>query len=90
MVCVAASARRRVRLGETKLSADTIAFLQREYGGICPYCNRPIAVGHIDHVIPVCSGGTNDMNNLVWVCKDCNQRKHDMGLIQFMLYRLGR
>lgn len=29
----------------------------------------------IDHVIPVCAGGTNDLVNLVLACEPCNRRK---------------
>lgn len=30
---------------------------------------------HIDHVIPLCKGGTDDLGNLVVACADCNLRK---------------
>ena len=29
----------------------------------------------VDHVLPVCEGGTNDIDNLVTSCKDCNRGK---------------
>lgn len=45
----------------------------------CYYCGVPAAMGlkqlHIDHVIPVALGGTNDMWNLVAACWDCNAGK---------------
>ena len=45
----------------------------------CYYCGVPAALGvkvlHIDHVIPVDLGGTNDPWNLVAACWDCNAGK---------------
>lgn len=42
----------------------------------CYYCGVPAALGvkqlHIDHVIPVSLGGTDDPWNLVAACWDCN------------------
>lgn len=45
----------------------------------CYYCGVPAAFGvrslHIDHVIPIDLGGTNDPWNLVAACWDCNLGK---------------
>lgn len=45
----------------------------------CYYCGVPAALGlkvlHVDHVIPVALGGTNDPWNLVAACWDCNAGK---------------
>lgn len=45
----------------------------------CYYCGVPAAMGvkqlHVDHVIPVALGGTNDPWNLVAACWDCNAGK---------------
>jgi 5-methylcytosine-specific restriction endonuclease McrA len=71
------------------LTIDTVLDLKREYGGLCPYCNLPIAKGHIDHIMPVSKGGTNDGGNLVWVCEKCNHQKRDMTLLQFMLSQMN-
>lgn len=30
---------------------------------------------HVDHVLPICDGGTNDENNLVASCADCNHKR---------------
>ena len=44
----------------------------------CQYCGRtPPAVRlHVDHVLPVAKGGTNEDENLVTSCSDCNHGKH--------------
>lgn len=45
----------------------------------CYYCGVPAAFGlkvlHIDHVVPVVFGGTNEPWNLVSACWDCNAGK---------------
>jgi hypothetical protein len=45
----------------------------------CYYCGIPAAMGvkqlHVEHVIPVALGGTNDPWNLVAACWDCNAGK---------------
>lgn len=43
----------------------------------CRYCGRQSDVVplHVDHVIPVCRGGTNDDENLITSCQDCNLGK---------------
>lgn len=50
----------------------------------CQYCGRtpPAAVLHIDHVVPVAKGGSNDLDNLVTSCKDCNLGKSDVPLAE--------
>jgi len=32
---------------------------------------------HLDHHIPLCSGGTHSIGNVVWLCAPCNMRKHN-------------
>jgi Restriction endonuclease len=43
----------------------------------CRYCSRsaPDVELQIDHVKAVANGGTNDLDNLVTACVDCNQGK---------------
>ena len=50
---------------------------------ICQYCGKWCYESYvndgkavtIDHAIPVASGGTNDIENLVTCCRECNLRK---------------
>jgi hypothetical protein len=46
----------------------------------CRYCGTPApkAELHIDHVVPVALGGTNDPSNLTAACTDCNAGKSDL------------
>lgn len=49
----------------------------------CRYCGNGTSVGsilNIDHVIPVSKGGTNDVENLVTACFECNSGKSNRSL----------
>ena len=43
----------------------------------CQYCgiSPPDANLHVDHIIPVAAGGTNDIDNLATACQSCNTGK---------------
>ena len=46
----------------------------------CQYCGRSAkdgAVLEVDHIIPKSKGGTNDMDNLITACRECNRGKRD-------------
>lgn len=46
----------------------------------CQYCGRTPQDGvklHVDHVVPRSKGGSNDPENLVTACQDCNLGKSD-------------
>jgi HNH endonuclease len=45
---------------------------------ICCYCNKQIPDTEyvtIDHLLPICKGGDNSLNNLYCACSECNQDK---------------
>ncbi len=45
---------------------------------MCKYCGKSSddgAVLHVDHMIPLCNGGSNDPSNLKTACADCNHGK---------------
>lgn len=46
-------------------------------GFTCQYCGRktPAIVLEVDHIIPIAGGGTDDIENLVTACWDCNRGK---------------
>lgn len=50
----------------------------------CRYCGRQSdqVTLQVDHVVPVCEGGTNDETNLVTACIDCNQGKSGIPISQ--------
>ncbi|MBW2596963.1 MAG: HNH endonuclease [Deltaproteobacteria bacterium] len=43
-------------------------------GFTCQYCGRraPDVELHVDHIIPLSRGGTDDLDNLVTACSECN------------------
>lgn len=49
----------------------------RRDGFACKYCGAkaPDVELDVDHVLPVALGGSDDFDNLVAACKDCNQGK---------------
>ena len=52
----------------------------------CPYCTAPLdETMQLDHMYPIARGGLNLDTNLVFCCKSCNQKKSDLGLIEFVL-----
>lgn len=68
-------------------------------GTHCFYCKREYKVSvsiyfkpntplkrTVDHIIPVCVGGTDDIENLVGSCNDCNLLKGDMSIRRFGRY----
>jgi hypothetical protein len=44
---------------------------------LCQYCGAhpPEVILHVDHIMPVAAGGTNDSDNLTTACEACNQGK---------------
>ena len=48
-----------------------------KYNYKCCACGRgaDVCALEVDHIIPVSSGGTNDMDNLQCLCSDCNMGK---------------
>lgn len=47
----------------------------------CYYCRNKLKKGkyqwHIDHVVPLSRGGSNDISNIVITCPTCNLKKND-------------
>lgn len=60
----------------------------------CYYCGVPAALGvkvlHVDHVIPVDLGGTNEPWNLVAACWDCNSGKTNGAPTPELIQRVRR
>jgi hypothetical protein len=43
----------------------------------CQYCSSkpPLVPLEVDHILPICKGGKNDIDNLITACFDCNRGK---------------
>ena len=46
-------------------------------GGICACCGKKLTTKTMtmDHIIPISRGGTNEAENLIALCEDCNKEK---------------
>jgi hypothetical protein len=42
---------------------------------ICHYCGAYTPDGHVDHILALSRGGSDDLSNLVWSCPTCNIKK---------------
>jgi 5-methylcytosine-specific restriction endonuclease McrA len=53
--------------------------------GRCPVCRSDLSGGyHVDHVLPLARGGSNDPTNIQLLCKTCNLSKGAKDPIAFM------
>lgn len=78
-------ARRRTReLGENvddgTVTVNFLRSLKRTQGGLCYYCGSELNFGkkgevHLDHKTPIQRGGLHTATNIVYSCRQCNQKK---------------
>lgn len=61
---------------EGNATGEQIAFLHILQEHKCFYCEEEYTDYHVDHMIPLSRGGTNDISNLAIACPSCNLRKH--------------
>src|SRR5690606_24064173 len=47
----------------------------RRDGYQCQQCSRLVDNGECDHITPLSAGGTDDMQNLQWLCVECHAAK---------------
>lgn len=48
-----------------------VAVFERD-GHECSYCGSTEGPLHVDHIVPLIQGGTNDLSNLTVACRECN------------------
>ena len=62
-----------------RTSSALRAIVHADFNGRCAYCRRPESlVGvtfHLDHIMPVSSGGPSERDNLALACGTCNDHK---------------
>ena len=71
------------REGRIKLPKGMYDEVYRRDGYRCKMCGASKNDGAeltIDHIKPLADGGTNDINNLQTLCKECNENKADLNL----------
>ena len=66
-------------------SKSTRRRLWRSTDGRCIYCGDGLTPGwHVDHMVPLARGGSNDPHNLAPACPDCNTTKGAAPLRQWL------
>lgn len=60
-------------------TSEQIREQYRRQKGMCYYCQKTVKWGkhHVDHVVPLSRGGSNDISNLVIACASCNLKKNN-------------
>jgi 5-methylcytosine-specific restriction protein A len=60
--------------------------------GVCFYCGNRVGPSNLtmDHVVPLVRGGRSTKNNLVPVCKECNNKKKYLLPMEWEEYLKGR
>jgi 5-methylcytosine-specific restriction endonuclease McrA len=62
-----------------------IAQMVRDQEGACAYCGKEFGDRyHVDHMMPLSRGGTNDWTNLAITCVFCNLSKHTQTAEEFI------
>lgn len=51
--------------------------------GLCAYCLKALPL-QIDHVVGLCAGGSNTLDNAVAACGKCNRRKGSRGVLALL------
>ena len=59
-------------------------YLIKKYHNTCAYCDTTGTKMTIDHVVPRSKGGTDRVSNLVLACYDCNQRKGNLDIREYL------
>jgi 5-methylcytosine-specific restriction endonuclease McrA len=62
-------------MARTNLSKSKKIEVFKKYDYKCNDCSAP-GLLEIHHILPICEGGTNDINNLVLVCMVCHVIRH--------------
>ena len=82
------SKRRLQKIGNGGAHTDTdIADIRRMQKDRCanPKCRiKLLGKGHVDHILAVTRGGSDDRRNLQLLCESCNIRKYNKDAIAFM------
>jgi len=79
---------RRIDSNGIRLTAEVVEEAIALAGDFCCWCNTYFEEGHLDHIQPISRGGTNDPDNLVYICAPCNLSKNDKTILEFLLYRM--
>jgi hypothetical protein len=74
---------RRISARRVRRTAWWQAYIELS-GGRCAYCHTPEDTLTLEHIEPLCAGGSNAPDNLLPVCGDCNHAKGSLSLGAFV------
>ena len=72
--------------------------LFEQQNGKCALCSAELQIDdytsiddymNLDHIFPVCRGGSNGLSNLQGLCRDCNFQKKDNLIMKRKVYETG-
>lgn len=70
--------RRALKRASGSFTTKQIREQHKRQKGKCYYCHKKVGkTYHIEHVVPLARGGSNDVSNIVIACPTCNMRKQD-------------
>lgn len=58
-----------------RVSREEIEEIRQSQKNKCAECRAKLKDYHVDHIVPVCLGGSSDKSNLQLLCPPCNLRK---------------
>lgn len=69
--------RSRVQGKHTLEDRERLLRVQKYKCNNCKCCIKERSSRHLDHIMPISKGGSNNADNLQWLCKQCNMSKKD-------------
>ena len=61
---------------------------RKRSSGVCHYCGRQFKPSELtmDHIVPIARGGRSSKGNVVPACKECNDKKKYLLLMEWETY----
>lgn len=85
------AARHRRRNAAGSFSPSDVRDIRRMQNGRCAYCEKKVRGPneHLDHIVALAKGGTNNRSNLQILCELCNKRKSSRDPMEFARTEYG-
>jgi HNH endonuclease len=87
MLAIVRSYKARKRSAAGRHTGDDVKLLFSSQKGKCAACRLHLKKYHVDHIMPLILGGTNDAGNLQLLCPTCNCSKGGKHPIKFAASR---
>ncbi|NJL66651.1 MAG: HNH endonuclease [Richelia sp. RM2_1_2] len=65
-------------------------YLLEKWGRECTYCGKKDVPLQIEHIVPKSKGGSNRVSNLCLACEECNQKKGNKPVEEFLKNKLEK